>query len=352
MRPPISLAEAIRAAYALAPGDADTREALLAMLGLATTVESGHTTVTLGVWKPSSTEAVGRTARPPASPIVLPPGLRRIQPPPPLQRAEPGARTRVTQTTTAGPPPAPAWVSGPGPTLAEPPADSPPVPPPSLFSPRTERAILSAALGTYAEEGDLDMERILEGVAEKRALEYLPRQRVATLRRGAQVLVDLGAGMDPYRQDVERLVAQLDSILADDRLTVAGFAGTPLRGLDTPVGDRLPWSPPPAGSPVVLVTDLGIGGPLVSEDRAHPAEWLVFASGVRRAGHPLIAFVPYEARRWPSPLARAITILHWSERTTVGAIRRAVRESTRAPAFAPGEQAPQPQVSVARTVDR
>ena len=115
MRPPISLAEAIRAAYALAPGDAETREALLAMLGLTTTVESGHTTVTLGVWKPSSTEAVGRTARPPAAPIFLPAGLRRIQQPPPLQRAAPGARTRVTQTTTAGPPPAPAWVSGPGP---------------------------------------------------------------------------------------------------------------------------------------------------------------------------------------------------------------------------------------------
>ena len=339
--------------YALAPGDAETREALLAMLGLTTTVESGHTTVTLGVWKPSSTEAVGRTARPPAAPIFLPAGLRRIQQQPPLQRAEPGARTRVTQTTTAGPPPAPAWVSGPGPNSCGDTGWLTASTAAITLSPRTERAILSAALGTYAEEGDLDMDRILESVAEKRALELTsPRQRVATLRRGAQVWSISGPGMDPYRQDVERLVAQLDSILADDRLTVAGFAGTPLRGLDTPAGERSPWSPPPAGSPVVLVTDLGIGGPLVSEDRAHPAEWLAFASGVRRSGHPLIAFVRYR-RGAGRRLSRARSPSFTGPNGQPSALFGAPFGNPRAPpAFAPGEQAPQPQVSVARTVDR
>ena len=321
-------------------------------LGLGATGETVRTTVTLGVWKPSSTEAVGRTPRPPVSPIVLPAGLRRVTPTP-SSRPEPGARTRVTQTATAGPPPAPLWSSSAGPTLEDLQVEMTPVPAVPLFSARTERAILSAALATSVEEGDLDMDRIVERVAERRPLEDVPRLRSVTLRRGAQVLVDLGAGMDPYRPDVERLVAQLDTILADDRLTVAGFVGTPLRGIATAAGDRVAWSPPPAGRPVVLVTDLGIGGPMVSEDRAHPAEWLPFAFEVRRAGHPLIAFVPYEVRRWPPPLARAITILHWSERTTVGAIRHAVRESIRgsAPALRPQPEKAEP-IAAVRAVDR
>jgi hypothetical protein len=80
---------------------------------------------------------------------------------------------------------------------------------------------------------------------------------------------------------------------------------------------------------VVVITDLGIGGPVLSDDRAPVTEWLAFARRVVASRHPLIAFVPYEARRWPPRLARTMTLLHWSERTTVGEVRRAIREAFR-----------------------
>jgi hypothetical protein len=212
--------------------------------------------------------------------------------------------------------------------LSDPPADTRAIAPPALFGARVVRAILYAALSTQAEEGDVDIPRVIERVAERRPLDGFPRERVPSLRRGAQVLVDFSAGMDPYRGDVDMLLTDLDAIFADDRFTVLRFIGCPSRGV-APVagGRRAPWTRPAAGTPVVLITDLGIGGPAVGGDRAMPSEWLSFANAVRAAGHPLIAVVPYEARRWPAALTRALTVLHWSERTTVGAIRRARREA-------------------------
>lgn len=75
----------------------------------------------------------------------------------------------------------------------------------------------------------------------------------------------------------------------------------------------------------MLLTDLGLGGPLVSHDRASLGEWLRFCEQARRAGCPLLAFVPHEPRRWPPELMRFMTLLPWDRGTTVLAIRHAAR---------------------------
>jgi hypothetical protein len=75
------------------------------------------------------------------------------------------------------------------------------------------------------------------------------------------------------------------------------------------------------------VTDLGIGGTALDDDHPTPGEWLQFAYQSRREGHLLLALVPYEATRWPPKLSRIMTLIHWSERTTVGAVRRAMRDA-------------------------
>jgi len=45
---------------------------------------------------------------------------------------------------------------------------------------------------------------------------------------------------------------------------------------------------------------------------------------VRRAGCPLVAFVPYAPRRWPRALRRAMTIVQWDRRTSAVTIRNLV----------------------------
>ena len=96
------------------------------------------------------------------------------------------------------------------------------------------------------------------------------------------------------------------------------FVRTPAAGVFTQTATHVePWQPPPRDTPIVMVTDLGIGGPVIAEDRTVNGRVAgVRAPRVGLSGCPLLALVPYEARRWPPSLARAMTLLHWSERTT------------------------------------
>jgi hypothetical protein len=171
---------------------------------------------------------------------------------------------------------------------------------------------------------------LIERLAGGQPIDAVPRQLMQTLRRGARVLIDAGPGMDPYRQDITQLVERFQAIALSDLVKVEPFLGCPSRGADASGEPQPSWSPPPPGTPVVVVTDLGIGGPIRSRDRATPSEWLAYARVVRAAGHPLIGFIPYEPRRWPPRLARTMTLLHWSERTRIGAVKRAMREASRA----------------------
>jgi hypothetical protein len=323
MRGQISLGDALRAAHALEP-DAAAADALLRMLGLDREVLR-YETPALGVWKASSTASVLSTQRQSTAPP------RAWQPAPapvaPVAEDEPSRSSRLVRTVRAGSQAvAPAWALA-GPAL-EPEVALPTPPPPPLFGRVQRRGLLSAALATPAPAGAVDVDAAVEVLAEFRPLRRLPRRRVPTLRRGVQLLLDAGAGMLPFLQDQQSLVRALDDILADDRLEIRYFAGSPLRGAGQ--GDRdewRAWAPPPAGTPVLIVTDLGLGGERLDEDRAGAGEWLAFAHAAAAAGHRPIALVPYEATRWPGSLQRAMTMIHWSERTTVAAVRRALRES-------------------------
>ncbi|MEQ1909606.1 MAG: hypothetical protein ABMA15_12335 [Vicinamibacterales bacterium] len=182
-------------------------------------------------------------------------------------------------------------------------------------------------MASTEQTGDIDIEGVAAQLTEGRPLSRVPRFRTTTLRRGALVLVDVGTGMDPYRIDVDQLLVWFDELVADGRLTVRYFVRTPAEGvfaLDRQ--ETTPWAAPAPGTPIMLISDLGIGGLTLGEDRATVADWLAFAEMAVRSSSPLLALVPYEARRWPTRLARAMTLLHWSERTSVGTVRRAKRE--------------------------
>jgi hypothetical protein len=133
--------------------------------------------------------------------------------------------------------------------------------------------------------------------------------------------------MDPYAPDREALAASLRHILPDDRIDLFHFIGCPNRGCSSgPRSEWLPWRPPSQGTPVVALTDLGIGGSIFDNERGLTSEWLTFASRVETLGCPLIALVPYAADRWPARLARRMRLLHWSERATTRQITHARRK--------------------------
>jgi hypothetical protein len=331
----VSLGDALRVCADLRPEDEEARQALRDLLGLEVEI-STPSSINLGPWLPSSShdlmtsqrkattekeglEVATLTTASTSGATSSTPSSTRI-----------GIRSTLTPVTKGHEQPgAPAWVTQVPPleTLNEP-GVTPPIQP--LFDRLRRRGILSSALATHVEEGELDLQRVVETVSAGRPLQYLPRLPVPTLRRGVQLLLDVGQGMDPFAEDQRGLVRALDDVVADDRFEVLLFEGCPARGVRHESESRYrAWRPPPRGVPLLVVTDLGIGGPMLDRDRPTIAEWLAFSYRVREAGCNIVAFVPYEATRWPRRLLSTMRLIHWSERTSVGAVRRALRDARR-----------------------
>jgi hypothetical protein len=187
---------------------------------------------------------------------------------------------------------------------------------------RAARGIVSAALSTHDEDGPVDLGRVVDRLAHGETIEGLPRRTWPTLRHGAQVLLDGGAGMVPYAADVLGFLAALTRYVGEERLSTARFVGCPTRGAG--LGPRRRWSrwrPPRPGMPIALVTDLGLARSPFSSDAAPPHEWLAFAAEARGAGCPVVAFIPYRPRRVPIALRRAMAVVQVHERTSAARVR-------------------------------
>lgn len=269
----------------------------------------------------------GGTERPaPAPPVVLP-AVGAAGAEPSASGASPlpgGTLTEVVATRIGSggvqPPP---WDAA---TLAmsTPEVGAPP-PPDPILPPLTRRGILSAALATRAPDGPPDLDLILDTVTRGVPLREIPRRDVPTLRMGAQVLVDTWVGMAPYTTDRDQLLDGLRRIFGPARMEVLRFAGDPLRGAGAgPRTDWRPWRPPLPGTPVLVLSDLGIGGPALDGERASARNWVRFARSARDARCPVVVFVPFGPARWPPAVADAMLLVHWAERLTAGAVKRAV----------------------------
>jgi hypothetical protein len=214
-------------------------------------------------------------------------------------------------------------------------AVAPAVPlPDSLFAPQWTRALLSAALSTWAEIGPFNNERLVFSVARGIPFQTVPRRLWPTLIRGAQVLVDLSDAMAPFVNDQNGLVKRLRAIVGQQGLEVLRFNGNARLGAGA--GPRRTWRPyfdlpTRLGRPVLALTDLGIGERGFSTYPVLPEHWSSFADELNRRGCPLVAFVPYHRDRWPAGLEQVITILPWDRGTSVGTVRRAVGRVLPAP---------------------
>jgi hypothetical protein len=186
-----------------------------------------------------------------------------------------------------------------------------------LFFPRWTRAILSAGLATNSEVGEIDVDRVVDILASGQDLKTLPLLSTPTLTRGVQLLIDRSEAMTPFIRDQIRLHRKIIATVGTDRVTTLRFVGCPLRGAGA--GPEPTWShyePPLSKAPVLLLGDLGIGRPRLSDERAGVREWLTFIRLVKKAKCPLLAFVPYEASRWPPELANEMPIIQWDRNTT------------------------------------
>src|SRR5262249_42972763 len=141
-----------------------------------------------------------------------------------------------------------------------------------------------------------------------------------TARHGVQVLIDDSEALAPYARDQKELLQEIRRVIGQEKVEVIHFLGTPLRKENGgPTTED--YKTPPVGTPVLLVTDLGIGRTPFSAERASVYEWLKFVGFVNKAGCRVIAFVPYSQNRWPRILTNTMKIISWDRSTTANASR-------------------------------
>ena len=198
-----------------------------------------------------------------------------------------------------------------------------PVPEP-LFDARWTRAIVGAICATRSQDGPIDMEALVERIARSEAIAELPRERVVTVRRGVQLLIDHGQSMMPFMRDVEQITERIVEVTGVDRTQVWRFSGFPEDGAGPggPSTWQRPYPPPPAGTPVVVISDLGAARGAAARDGASRDAWLTFGAKLTRSGCPAIALVPLPAERLAT-LSAGFRILSWDRSTAVSQARRA-----------------------------
>lgn len=328
-RPIISFGDALKACFALKP-DAEAVRQVMVVLGLASE-RATPAPRNVGAAKPSSTSTVVSVQRRRPRTDRLPESGRSTTRHPVSPSGGRGRTAIVRRVREGGAKfQAPEWLKDDGaPKLETLDAAAAPETTP-LFSRIQRRGILTAAIATSVREGELDVDAIVVTLSAGLPIRELPRLTRQTTRWGCQVLKDRGPGMAPFREDVAQVVDALDDILPGDCLEAHDFVACPSRGLlrVSKTGFE-PWQPPPQGMPILVISDLGIGGPMMDHTQGTIAEWVAFADNARAAGCRLVGLVPYEATRWPPRVARAMTLVHWSERTLAGHVRRAMRDAAR-----------------------
>jgi hypothetical protein len=190
-----------------------------------------------------------------------------------------------------------------------------------LFAPRSAPAAIATAVATETDDGPIDVEAIVAALARRQPLSRLPRKRQQSLRFGVQILIDIGESMQPFLRDEQVLANQVRRIAGVDRTSVLYFANCPVRGAGP--GPRWTWrtySPPKSGTRVLVISDFGIGGPVLYLERSEEEEWRAFVMTVRRAGCTLIGVVPYPPRRWPHWLTNLLPSVTWDRSTTVARV--------------------------------
>ncbi len=193
---------------------------------------------------------------------------------------------------------------------------SEPLPP--LFAPNWNRALISRATARLSPSEELDLDSVFNQIVCAEPITSVPHLSFLSHLQGVQLLVDTGEAMEPFRGDVRKLIYDIYGTVGRDRIELLQFQGCPLWGVTThPLSEYQTYYPPAAGKPVLILSDLGIGGHQVSTTRADIATWCEFASLLSRATTSATVILPHSEDRWPSEIPSNIQLVTWDRTTTV-----------------------------------
>jgi hypothetical protein len=193
-----------------------------------------------------------------------------------------------------------------------------------LLDPRREAALLAELVSTTLRSGRPDIGQLIRVVTTRRPIRAIPRRARPTLSQGVQILLDLGLGLRPFVEDRDHLEAALHRVVGSTLVKVAWFTDDLSSDVFLDEGDDpAPYALPPPGVPVLIVSDLGIGGGSLRTQWPRVENLVELSDQLRARGSFLCALAPFSRSRWPAGLDRRLVLVPWDRRTTMATVRAA-----------------------------
>jgi formylglycine-generating enzyme required for sulfatase activity len=165
--------------------------------------------------------------------------------------------------------------------------------------------------------GTIDVEHLVRRLASGDPLRRLPRRATARWHPELVVALDFSSRLWPYREDMHRLAEWLVRHVGRSRLSLRILEHGPFGPWSDwiKVNDRRgdapdqPWQMPQPGTPVLIVSDLGM---LLGAGSGVANAWAQFAGLLRHKQVRPVALVPLGASQLGEPIPHGLPILRWS----------------------------------------
>jgi hypothetical protein len=196
-----------------------------------------------------------------------------------------------------------------------------------LLPPGQARALLTHLGSRLRPDGDFDAVRAVDLLAHGRPLVDLPRLWIETTRGGTELVLDIGAGMQPFRSDLDQLPGQLSKVIGQQNLETCWFEDCPAGGPGVYLAGKLEpqrYRLPSAGTLIVAVTTFGVCGGLPAPSPVI-RRWHGFVAAAARARTPVIALTPLRAERRPRDLPGELAVVTWDRTANVRGVSDASR---------------------------
>lgn len=164
----------------------------------------------------------------------------------------------------------------------------------------------------------LDVPLLVKQLAEQQLPRHLPRRQLKTWHPQWVVVLDFAKRLWPYRQDMHQLAEHLLHACGQSGVSIRIINHGPLQDWtdwveEQRAGGALPakhtWCMPPAGTPVLLVSDLGL---LEGTESSSRLAWQGFIRQLLKSQIRLLALLPLGAEQLDGGLHNNLPLLRWS----------------------------------------
>jgi len=156
---------------------------------------------------------------------------------------------------------------------------------------------LRQTLGVKLETDQPDLDRAVDFLARGAPAHRLPRRIRRFWAPICQIVVDRSSRLQPFWDDMRRLIADLAALRGGAGLEILWFERGPewpCRAWLQPLAPARPYRPPPPQSPVLILSDLGAH----AEDAAVKLAWRRFCARLAGRGCPPATLAPCSPARW------------------------------------------------------